>query len=73
MADSFRSEVNVSLYEWSIESLGLFDLKRIITIRSIGVSNYRESYREQTTRAVTVADFYHHGGNGPTTASGAVL
>ncbi len=25
------------------------------------------------TRAVTVADFYHHGGNGPTTAGGAVL
>ncbi len=24
-------------------------------------------------RAVTVADFYHRGGNGPTTASGAVL
>ncbi len=25
------------------------------------------------TRAVTVADFYHRGGNGPTTAGGAVL
>ncbi len=24
-------------------------------------------------RAVTVADFYHRGGNGPTTAGGAVL
>ncbi len=24
-------------------------------------------------RAVTVADFSHHGGNGPTTAGGAVL
>ncbi len=32
MDDSFRSEVNVSLYEWSIKSLGLFDLKRIITV-----------------------------------------
>ncbi len=27
----------------------------------------------QTGRAVTVADFYHRGGNGPTTAGGAVL
>ncbi len=26
-----------------------------------------------TIRAVTVADFYHRGGNGPTTAGGAVL
>ncbi len=26
-----------------------------------------------TDRAVTVADFYHRGGNGPTTAGGAVL
>ncbi len=26
-----------------------------------------------STRAVTVADFYHRGGNGPTTAGGAVL
>ncbi len=25
------------------------------------------------TRAVTVADFYHRGGNGPTTADGTVL
>ncbi len=25
------------------------------------------------TRAVTVADFYHRGGNGPTTAGGAAL
>ncbi len=25
------------------------------------------------TRAVMVADFYHYGGNGPTTAGGAVL
>ncbi len=25
------------------------------------------------SRAVTVADFYHRGGNGPTTAGGAVL
>ncbi len=24
-------------------------------------------------RAVTVADFYHRGGNGPTTAGGAML
>ncbi len=24
-------------------------------------------------RAVTVADFYHRGGNGPTTAGGAVM
>ncbi len=26
-----------------------------------------------TSRAVTVADFYHSGGNGPTAAGGAVL
>ncbi len=26
-----------------------------------------------SSRAVTVADFYHRGGNGPTTAGGAVL
>jgi len=26
-----------------------------------------------STRAVTVADFYHRSGNGPTTAGGAVL
>ncbi len=30
-------------------------------------------YASVITRAVTVADFYHHGGNGPTTAGGAVL
>ncbi len=38
------------LYEWSIESLGLFDLKRIITIRPIGVwhQKYCRSFREQT-------------------------
>ncbi len=29
--------------------------------------------RESSCRAVTVADFYHRGGNGPTTAGGAVL
>ncbi len=33
-------------YEWSIESLGLFDLKRIITIRSISV------WHQSTTRAI---------------------
>ncbi len=38
------------LYEWSIESLGLFDLKRLIIIRrSVCVtSKYRKSCREQT-------------------------
>ncbi len=37
--DSFRSEVNGSLYEWFIESLGLLDLKWIIIIRAIGVGH----------------------------------
>ncbi len=43
MADSFRSG---PLSKWSIESLGLFDLKRIITIRPIGV------WHQSTARAI---------------------
>ncbi len=34
--------------------------------------SYKRDFLERQ-RAVTVADFYHHGGNGPTTAGGAVL
>ncbi len=33
----------------------------------------REFLVKTKLRAVTVADFYHRGGNGPTTAGGAVL
>ncbi len=46
MDDSFRSEVNVSLYEWFIKSLGLFDLKRIITVWPICV------WHQITARAI---------------------
>ncbi len=33
----------------------------------------REFLVKTKLRAVTVADFYHRGGNGPTTTGGAVL
>ncbi len=33
----------------------------------------REFLVKTKLRTVTVADFYHRGGNGPTTAGGAVL
>ncbi len=31
------------------------------------------SLKDKGSRAVTVADFYHRGGNGPSTGGGAVL
>ncbi len=45
----------------------------------IDVGNKKNQYRSiiihylNQHRAVKVADFYHRGGNGPTTAGGAVL
>ncbi len=41
----------------------------------IEISQYTAAFwqKQMTNRAVTVADFYHRSGNGPTTADGAVL
>ncbi len=38
-----------------------------------GYTVFREILVVMHPRAVTVAEFYHRGGNGPTTTGGAVL
>ncbi len=47
---------------------GVYSLSEIVLIAAC-----LQTRTSIITRAVTVADFYHRGGNGPTTAGGAVL